>query len=107
MDWSYGPQPGNRDSYGEVIRLGEVEVSFVPAGHVLGSAQILLEYRGERVVVSGDRYAQPCDKWKVYRLAEIGGAKMEEDVTVAKVPDWMTLTPEMMQHLIRSRLRQN
>lgn len=40
--------------YGEPIRLGEVEVTFVPAGHVLGSAQILFEYRGSRVVVSGD-----------------------------------------------------
>ncbi len=27
--------------------------------------------------------------------------KMEEGVTIAKVPDWMTLKPEMMQHLIR------
>ena len=26
---------------------------------------------------------------------------MEEGVTIAKVPDWMTLKPEMMQHLIR------
>ena len=33
--------------------------------------------------------------------AEIGGAKMEEGVTIAKVPDWMRLKPEMMPHLIR------
>ena len=26
---------------------------------------------------------------------------MEEGVTIAKVPDWMVLTPEMMPHLIR------
>jgi hypothetical protein len=26
---------------------------------------------------------------------------MEEGVTIAKVPDWMELKPEMMQHLIR------
>ena len=26
---------------------------------------------------------------------------MEEGVTIAKVPDWMQLKPEMMQHLIR------
>lgn len=26
---------------------------------------------------------------------------MEEGVTIAKVPDWMTLQPGMMQHLIR------
>jgi putative mRNA 3-end processing factor len=36
-------------------------VTFIPAGHVLGSAQILLEWGGERVVVSGDykRRADP------------------------------------------------
>jgi hypothetical protein len=26
---------------------------------------------------------------------------MEEGVTIAKVPDWMELKPEMMPHLIR------
>ena len=26
---------------------------------------------------------------------------MEEGVTIAKVPDWMELKPEMMRHLIR------
>jgi putative mRNA 3-end processing factor len=29
-------------------------VRFVPAGHILGSAQIVLEHAGQRVVVSGD-----------------------------------------------------
>ncbi len=40
--------------FGERIRIGEVDVSFHPAGHVLGSAQIALEHRGLRIVVSGD-----------------------------------------------------
>jgi putative mRNA 3-end processing factor len=61
MECRYGPQRGTGIAYGETIRLGDVEVSFVPAGHVLGSAQIVLEHRGERVVVSGDykRRADP------------------------------------------------
>jgi putative mRNA 3-end processing factor len=33
-------------AYGETRRVGEVDVGFVPAGHVLGSAQIVLEHRG-------------------------------------------------------------
>jgi putative mRNA 3-end processing factor len=48
--------------YGESVRLpGGVTATFVPAGHVLGSAQILLEHAGERVVVTGDykRRADP------------------------------------------------
>jgi putative mRNA 3-end processing factor len=32
---------------------------FVPAGHVLGSAQIVLEHAGERIVVSGDYKRRP------------------------------------------------
>ncbi|WP_019515301.1 ligase-associated DNA damage response exonuclease [Sphingomonas sp. Mn802worker] len=54
MDVRYGQQSANPVQYGETIRMGEVEVGYVPAGHVLGSAQIVLDYRGERVVVSGD-----------------------------------------------------
>jgi putative mRNA 3-end processing factor len=38
----------------EPIRLGEVSARFAPAGHVLGSAQIVLEAGGCRIVVSGD-----------------------------------------------------
>jgi putative mRNA 3-end processing factor len=41
-------------AYGEKLRLGPVTVTLHPAGHVLGSAQILLEMGGCRVVVSGD-----------------------------------------------------
>jgi putative mRNA 3-end processing factor len=46
-------------AYGERRRIGAVEVSFHPAGHVLGSAQIRLEHGGCRVVVSGDYKRRP------------------------------------------------
>jgi len=39
---------------GETVRIGEVAFRFVPAGHVLGSAQIVVEARGLRIVASGD-----------------------------------------------------
>ncbi len=54
MGVRYGDQNGCPVEYGQSVTVGEVEVSFVPAGHVLGSAQIILDYAGERVVVSGD-----------------------------------------------------
>jgi len=41
-------------SYNEKIKIGEVWVSFHPAGHILGSAQIRIEYKGQVLVVSGD-----------------------------------------------------
>jgi putative mRNA 3-end processing factor len=59
MGVRYGEQQGRPVRYGECVRLGEVDVSFVPAGHVLGSAQIVLEHAGERVVVSGDYKRRP------------------------------------------------
>jgi len=59
MECRYGSQPGQAVAYGETLRLGEVDVSFVPAGHVLGSAQIVLEHHGERIVVSGDYKRRP------------------------------------------------
>ena len=40
--------------YGETVTLGGVRVTFHPAGHVLGSAQVCVEANGLRVVASGD-----------------------------------------------------
>jgi putative mRNA 3-end processing factor len=47
--------------YGETTQIGDVDVRLLPAGHVLGSAQIALDWRGARIVVSGDfkRRADP------------------------------------------------
>ncbi len=46
-------------AYGETLTIGEVQVRLAPAGHVLGSAQIVLDYRGSRVVASGDYKRRP------------------------------------------------
>ena len=47
--------------YGEPRTLGDARLSFHPAGHILGSAQVRVEHRGEVWVVSGDykRQADP------------------------------------------------
>ncbi|MGH6965347.1 MAG: ligase-associated DNA damage response exonuclease [Phenylobacterium sp.] len=41
-------------AYGEAVNRDEVEVSLVPAGHVLGSAQVVVRWKGLTMVVSGD-----------------------------------------------------
>ena len=41
-------------AWGETLRIGDVDLCLQPAGHVLGSAQVVMTYRGARVVVSGD-----------------------------------------------------
>jgi putative mRNA 3-end processing factor len=40
--------------YGEAVSLNGITVRLIPAGHVLGSAQVLVEHHGARVVVTGD-----------------------------------------------------
>lgn len=53
----YGPDHAKETqaaAYGEALDLGGVRVSFHPAGHVLGSAQICVEGPGLRIVVTGD-----------------------------------------------------
>lgn len=66
----YGVTEGaHQVSYGESVNLrGGVTATFIPAGHVLGSAQIRLEYAGERVVVTGDYKRRPdptCSPFEV------------------------------------------
>ncbi|MDM1292967.1 exonuclease [Sphingobacterium sp. N143] len=41
------------------FNMGPVEVTFLPAGHILGSAQILMEYKGVRYLYTGDYKLQP------------------------------------------------
>lgn len=45
--------------YGETRSINGVSVSFHPAGHVLGSAQVRVEYKGEIWCVSGDYKLAP------------------------------------------------
>jgi len=55
-------------AYGERQRIGDVDVSFHPAGHVLGSAQARLSWKGLTIVVSGDykrRRDPTCARFEV------------------------------------------
>lgn len=53
---------------GEVLRIGEVTVRLVPAGHILGSAQVVIDHQGQRAVISGDykrRHDPTCDGFEL------------------------------------------
>jgi putative mRNA 3-end processing factor len=70
MELRYQTRAGAKPvEYGETIDLGgAVSATYVPAGHVLGSAQILLEHAGERVVITGDYKRRPdptCPSFQV------------------------------------------
>jgi putative mRNA 3-end processing factor len=45
--------------YGERLKVNDVTISLHPAGHVLGSAQVRIEHRGEVWVTSGDYKIEP------------------------------------------------
>ncbi|KKB77142.1 beta-lactamase [Devosia soli] len=53
--------------YRTPLQVNGATVSFYPAGHILGSAQVLIEFAGQRAVVTGDykrlrdRTAQPYE----------------------------------------------
>lgn len=54
-----GPVALDTVRYGERLRIGDATVSFHPAGHVPGSAQIRIEVASEVWVVSGDYKTEP------------------------------------------------
>ena len=54
-----GPVDLQTLAYGETLAHRGVTISFHPAGHVLGSAQIRLEHQGRVWVVSGDYKRRP------------------------------------------------
>ena len=52
--------------FGRPFFLGDVKITFFPAGHILGSAQILFEFDGERYLYTGDFKVQhdpTCEKF--------------------------------------------
>ncbi len=56
--------------FGEPFELGGVRVSFHPAGHILGSAQVRLEREGRVWAVSGDFKREPdptCEPFELVR----------------------------------------
>ena len=85
----YGESAGGSlqaSGYGETVTLNGVAVTLVPAGHVLGSAQVVLEYRGSRVVVSGDYKRRRDPDLRAVRAAELRRLHHRGDLRPAGVP---------------------
>lgn len=54
--------------YGERIEIDRVGITLYPAGHILGSAQVLIEQDGQRVVVTGDYKRGPDSTAQPFEL---------------------------------------
>ncbi len=92
--------------YGQDIKLGDVSVFLAPAGHILGSAQVVMTYRGQRAVVSGDYKRSPdptcagfqvvpCDLFVTEATFALPVFKHEPDVQeVGKLLSSLALFPQ-------------
>ncbi|HEY1024836.1 MAG TPA: MBL fold metallo-hydrolase [Sphingobacteriaceae bacterium] len=56
--------------YSASFTVNEVRVTFMPAGHILGSAQILMEYEGVRYLYTGDYKLQADDTCEPLEFVE-------------------------------------
>lgn len=56
--------------YAESFKIGPVSVSFHPAGHILGSSQVRLEYAEEIWVASGDYKREPDSTCEAFQTIE-------------------------------------
>jgi putative mRNA 3-end processing factor len=54
--------------YWQAIHLGDARVTLYPAGHILGSAQVLIEHGGARLVISGDYKRTPDPTAREFEL---------------------------------------
>jgi len=46
-------------AYNIPFNIGDVQITFIPAGHMPGSAQVLMEYQGVKYLYTGDYKLQP------------------------------------------------
>jgi putative mRNA 3-end processing factor len=114
MRLRYGPHFAGSEQaigYGEKLTLGDTEVGFHPAGHVLGSAQISVACNGCCIVASGDYKNVPdptcapfelkrCDVFiteATFGLPVFRHGKPEHEI--AKLLDSVKLFPERA-HLV-------
>ena len=65
--------------YGEKIKINGINISFFPAGHILGSAQILIENQGYKTLITGDYKTVDDEISKIAR-------KLDNPGFVAKAP---------------------
>ena len=56
--------------YGQPLQIGDVSVTLIPAGHVLGSSQVVIETGGVRAIVSGDYKRRADPTCRPFELVE-------------------------------------
>lgn len=73
MQVRYGKNAGkafNITGYHQTFVIGKVAITLIPAGHMLGSAQVLMEYDGMRYLYTGDFKLQPDTTCEPYEFTK-------------------------------------
>jgi len=71
MQARFGPNAAGHyqeSPYGQSNTIGDVTVTLVPGGHILGSAQVIIDRMGCRVVVTGDYKRRPDPTAALFQL---------------------------------------
>jgi putative mRNA 3-end processing factor len=89
-------------AYGETVQLNGVHISLHPAGHILGSAQVRVEHKGDVWVASGD-YKNGSDptclamepvRCRVFISESTFGLPIyrwnQDDIVRSEILDWWT-----------------
>ena len=66
-------------AYGEPLKIGNVTVRLMPAGHILGSAQVVIEYDGQRAVVIPPKL-RGVWKWNFLGIFRRGDSNEKEQI---------------------------
>ena len=73
MQLRYGKSAGkviNTVTYNQPFSIGEVQITFIPAGHMPGSAQILMKYQDTSYLYTGDYKLQPDATCEPYQFVK-------------------------------------
>lgn len=57
-------------SYHQTFKIKDVSISFYAAGHILGSAQVLMEYKGVKYLYTGDYKIEPDTTCEPFEFIE-------------------------------------
>jgi putative mRNA 3-end processing factor len=60
----------NTVNFSEPFQINGIQITFYPAGHILGSAQILIEYQNERYLYTGDFKTQSDSSCEDFQYVE-------------------------------------
>lgn len=89
-------------NYGQHIDINGVTVWLAPAGHILGSAQIIVEYKGLRMVFSGDykrRHDPTCEPFEPIPDSHIFISEATFGLPVFQHPDTTREIDKLLQDI--------